>query len=133
VLVRVVTLGADSADAPLAGFVTDASAPAGEVAIAEANGRRIGEIAIVPSGAAMLRVPATFRGRRGDLTAWRREAGARAAAPWAVLRPRVRDDGTLPFAGLPVGRYDFEFRIDGATLVATDVNVPGDVVLSADR
>jgi hypothetical protein len=68
---------------------------------------------------------------------WRRVDGHREHAPWLELKPRVRDDGTIPFAGLAAGRYDFELRFDGdgtvaaTTLVADDAAVPGDVDLRA--
>ena len=120
VLVRVVTLDAKD-DVFADGVPTEASAPAGEVVIAEANGRRLGPIAIDTAGAASIHVPGAWCGERGDMTVWRRVAGAREAAPWLVLRPRSRADGTIPLLGLAAGRYDFELRFDGTTLRADDV------------
>lgn len=133
VLVRVVTLGVEAENARDVGFVAEASAPLGETTIAEANGPRLRAMVIDTAGAAMLRFPTAFAGQRGDMVVWRREGGRRASEPWLVLRPRVRDDGTLPFAGLDAGHYDFEFRVDGVTLIANDAAVPGDVSLSAGR
>ncbi len=129
VLVRVVTLGSPQ-DGRRADGPTEASAPLAEVAVLDAAGRRSGPVVVETAGAATILVPKGHAGHRGAMTVWRRTGGDRDTTPWLELRPRVRADDTLSFAGLPAGRYDFELRFDDATMLGcTDAAVPGEVRL----
>ncbi len=131
VLVRVVTLGGDRlASAPVVPVAADA-APVATAVDASASRRRLPQQAL-PGGAIVVHAPAALAGQRGDLRIWRRLDGQREAQPWLTCRPRVRDDGTLPFTGLAAGRYDFVFTVAGGTSwSADDVAVPGSTTLHA--
>ncbi len=133
VLLRVVTLDGPAPDSAAPKEAVSAAAPLADVALLEAAARRIGPVALDASAAARIEVATGWAGRRGQMTVWRRIAGAREATPWLEITPRVRDDGTIPFLGLAAGRYDFELTLvdRGRTVLLTgnDAAVPGTVVL----
>lgn len=131
VLLRVVTLGEADPAADVA--VVDASNTGARTTVREAASRRSADepVEIDFARAFVANLATTYAGERGTMRLWRRLPQGREATPWLTFRARVRDDGTLPIAGLAAGRYDVELRLDDALLVAENVTAPGTFVLQA--
>jgi hypothetical protein len=134
VLTRVVTLGSGSAEAPTpVPVVHEASHAEDVVVLREATGRRSEprSWAALTKGALVVHLPRRYAGRTGQVTVWRH--GERNTPQLAVAAP-VRDDGSIPIAGLAAGDYDVQvsFGTGGAPVFAErGVVVPGDCTPAA--
>lgn len=136
VLARVVTWG-DAAVADMhakAGSAT--SSPIEAVAFAEravlqdASGTRTAPRDLPAAREAfVLQAPASRAGQRGELVLWLCIDGGRDPRPWLTAKVRVREDGTLPMAGLQAGTYDVELRFPDGTLTVCGACAPGSHLL----
>ena len=99
------------------------------VMVQDASGKRhpfaFADAAVEPL---VLVFPDSFAGQCIALTLWRRIDGQREQEPWMTLRPRVRDDATLPMAGIASGRYDIEAGLpEQPRILVEDQPAPGEV------
>ena len=135
VLLRIVTLESGAGALPPAATSPVPEATVGPVVARDASGQR-SELRL-PSvrDAFVLRLPSEWAGRRVQMRAFRRIAGAADTSPWFTAAPRVRSDATLPIAGMQAGRYDVEIVTgEGTTrreLRGSDLAMPGSHTLSA--
>ena len=116
--------------APRANAATESSLPE-VVWIQDASGeRRPFAFAEAAADALVLVFPDAFAGRQIDLTLWRRIDGQREGEAWMSLSPVVRDDATLPMAGVVPGRYDIEAGLpEQPTILVEGQTAPGRVAL----
>lgn len=137
VMARVVTLDHAPAATEVPTHVVPATAPAKASKVLEASGRRVRADALPAFGeqALVVRVPTELAGQRVEMTVWRRGTEGREAKAWLVFAPRVRDDATIPIAGLAAGRYDLVLRCDGEApgnagrvFAADGITAPGQIV-----
>lgn len=73
------------------------------------------------TGVLCLEFPSAWAGRAVEVTLRRRE-GAR-AAEWLRLQPIVRDDGSLPIAGLPTGDWLVEAAAGEGRALAAEASI----------
>lgn len=134
VLMRVATLTGD--EAPATAPAADAVVAPAQVVVRDAAGKRSRPIPMAGllAKTLLITLPATCAGETVALTVWRRIDGRREATPWLTLAPRVRADGTLPFAGLAAGCYDVVATCGtGAglrTFAANAITSPGELALT---
>lgn len=132
VLTRVVTLG-DPTPTTAPTVAQEASHAEDAVVLRDATGRRSEprSWAALTKGALVVHLPQRYAGRSGQVTVWRQ--GERSTPQLSVHVP-VRDDGTIPIAGLGAGQYDVQvcFGAGGAPVFAErGVAVPGDCTPAA--
>ena len=117
VLARVVTLGSEPAsDAAVA---RDATAAADQVVLQDASGRRSGPVSwgSLAAAALVVTVPGDLAGQQATVAIWRRFDGVREAEVWLTFDAKVRDDATIPIAGLAAGRYDLQITFASTGIV----------------
>ncbi|MCA8964451.1 MAG: hypothetical protein H6838_18125 [Planctomycetes bacterium] len=132
ILARTVTLPPRESLTTAVPAVATADEGGNLVQVQDASGSRQPMVLPVPTAHALfVRCPEQLAGRRVQMVIWRRVDGAREATPWLRLTPRVRNDHTVPIAGLEDGRYDIEVRDGGLVLAADDAAMPGEAVLTA--
>lgn len=119
VLARVVTLGPavpqDDAVALDASLANDA------VVLQDASGRRSAPVSwsALTGNALVVTVPRDLVGEEGTLTIWRRLDGQLEREPWLRFEAKVRDDATIPVAGLSAGAYDLRLTFAQGGTVRT--------------
>lgn len=130
VLTRVVTLDA-SPDPGTRSTVREATHAEDVVVLQDAAGRRSKPVAwsTLTATALVVQLPATTAGNTVQVRVWRHGArsGAQSrSAPWLQVEVAVREDGTVPIAGLAAGRYDVRVSAAaGQQFEAADVAAPG--------
>jgi len=134
VLARVVTLGAPEPGVSQA-VALEATHVPDPVVLRDAAGRRSEPLAwdSLVGSALVVKAPSQFAGADAALKVWRRVDGKVEAEAWLSFDARVRDDATIPIAGLPAGRYDVQvsFGSGAGAHTAADVVVPGACSLAA--
>lgn len=127
VMARVVTLGTVDA-APADAVALEAAVAADSVVLQDASGRRAGPLAwsSLTANALVVTVPPDLIGELGTVTIWRRLDGGLERAAWLTFDARVRDDATIPIAGLSAGAYDLQltFAAGGTVRRFATQNVP---------
>lgn len=118
----------DSSGAPTSGAPTESLPAVGarEVMVRDATGQRSAIAFGHPSETLVLAFPQRFVGKRVELTLWRCMDGRRETTPWITLSPKVREDTTVPMAGVVAGIYDIECAAaDEPDLCLQGVRSPG--------
>lgn len=118
VLARVVTLG-HVEPGPDDAVALEATAAADAVVLQDASGRRSGPVSwsSLASTALVVTLPGDLAGQTATVALWRRFDGVREADVWLSFDAKVRDDATLPIAGLAAGRYDLQLTFAAAGTV----------------
>ncbi|MBK8100147.1 MAG: hypothetical protein IPK26_23850 [Planctomycetes bacterium] len=101
--------------------------PTERVVVQDASGNRSAPVPLVAltTGAVILEFDRTHIGRRVHLRIWSHDS-PRDQPPQLDLRPRVRNDATIPIAGLATGRHHVVWLENGQPIAEAPFTIGAD-------